>query len=382
MVNVRDKVMMIDMSRMQDVEIDEKTQTLWTNPGVIGSHINMLLESYDLLIPTAHHPSPGIGGFCMNGGFGWNSRLWGNGALHVLAIDVVTADGELIRADANNNSDYWWAARGGGAGFFGVITRMHIQAHPRPKYWKGSVYSFDDAAAVYDELMTWACNVVPKIPPYLEFVMTTTANDRKTGAPCPTRISMAALAITDDEALADAALDILRTCPVIDKANFKVEKAPTTLEERYQNGFKADPAGYRFAADNLYTDSPTEVIVPKMRKVFLDLPTPHTHTFWFAWGPTKPFPTDMALSMQGPIYIGTYTLWTDPAQDEEMEAWPPTRMREMADISLGGQMNDENMLRNPQRYYSPEAFEKLQRLQRKHDPKGRFEGFLGNPFPK
>lgn len=380
--HIRDNCLLIDMSRMQSVEVDEASKTLWTNPGVIGSVINAQLEPLGLLIPTAHHPSPGIGGFCMNGGFGWNSRLWGNGARHVLAIDVVTADGDLIRADAKQNSDYWWAARGGGAGFFGVITRMQIQAHARPKIWKGSAYGWDDAEEVFDELMTWACNVVPKIPPYMEFVMSSTANSREAGEKVPTRISMAALVITDDEAEADKALDILKSCPVIGKAQFRVEKAPTTLEERYQSGFKADPAGYRFAADNFYTDAPVEKLVPRLRKVFLELPTPHTHTFWFAWGPTKPFPKDMALSMQGPIYVGTYTLWTNPEDDEAMEAWPPARMKELDDLSLGGQMNDENMLHHPQRYFSEEAYARLERLRIKHDPEGRFEGFLGKPMPQ
>lgn len=379
--HVRDGVLMIDMSRMQSVEIDPATSTLWTNPGVIGSVINAQLKLHNLIVPTAHHPSPGIGGFCMNGGFGWNSRLWGNGARHVLAIDVVTADGELLRCDAKQNSDYWWAARGGGAGFFGVITKMQLQARPLPKVWLATVYGWDDAAGVFDELMAWACDVVPQVAPNVEFVMSTTANHRQTGEPVPVRISAAALALADDEAEAKRILAFFDTCPVLDKAQFKLKEVPTTLEERYQSGFKADPAGMRFAADNAYVKAPTKDLVPRLRKVFLDLPTPHTHTFWFAWGPIKPYPTDMALSMQGDIYVGSYTLWTDPAQDEAMAAWPPDRFKELKDISIGGQMNDENMLANPQRYFSPEAWTKLERLRLKYDPGKRFEGFLGNPFP-
>ena len=379
--HIRDGVMMIDMSKMQEITIDAEAKTLWVNPGVIGSTINAQLKQYDLIIPTAHHPSPGIGGFSMNGGFGWNSRLWGNGARQVIAIDVVNADGELLRCDKDRNSDYWWAARGGGAGFFGVVTRMQIQAHPRPKVWKASVLSFDDARGVFDELMTWACNLVPQIPPNMEMVITTTSNSRDTGLPVPTRITAAALALTDDEDDADRALALFDSCPVKDKANFVVDKAPTTLEQRYESGFKADPAGYRFAADNFYTDTPTETLVPRLRTVFLEQPSPHTHTFWFAWGPIKPYATDMALSMQGPIYVATYTLWKDEAEDAAMEAWPPARIRELTDLSLGGQLNDENMLHNPQRYFTAEANAKLERLARKHDPDGRFEGFLGKPMP-
>lgn len=379
--HIRDNCLLIDLARMQEITIDEATSTLWVNPGVIGSVINARLADLNLIVPTAHHPSPGIGGFCMNGGFGWNSRLWGNGARHVLAIEVVTADGQKIYADDKTNSDYWWAARGGGSGFFGVVTRMKLQAHPRPKAWLATVYSWDDGAGVFDELMAWACNVVPQIPLTVETVMISTANSRETGEPCPPRITLASLSLANSEEDARANLAFMDTCPLRDKANFKVENAPTNLEERYQSGFKADPAGYRFAADNAYVKAPTDQLVPRLRKMFLELPTPHTHTFWFAWGPIKPFPTDMALSMQGDIYVATYTLWTDPAQDEAMEAWPPTVVKELADISIGGQMNDENMLAHPQWYFTPEAFKKLERLRGQHDPKGVFETFLGTPYP-
>lgn len=379
--HIRDNCLLVDLAKMQEITIDPETRTLWVNPGVIGSVINARLKPYDLIVPTAHHPSPGIGGFCMNGGFGWNSRLWGNGARHVLAIEVVNAEGERIYADDKQNSDFWWAARGGGAGFFGVVTRMKLQARPMPKVWLATVYGWDDAAAVFDDLMTWACKAVPQVAPNVEMVMTSTANHRETGEPVPTRISLAALALADTEEEALAVLKFIDSCPVIDKANFKVERQPTNLEERYQGGFRADPAGFRFAADNMYTQAPVETLVPRLRKVFLELPTPHTHTFWFAWGPTKPFPTDMALSMQGDIYVATYTLWTDPAQDKDMEAWPPDRLKELSDLSLGGQMNDENMLAHPQRYYSPEAHAKLEQLRTKHDHQGVFESFLGNPMP-
>lgn len=379
--HIRDNCMLIDLAHMQEITIDAATSTLWVNPGVIGSVINARLKDYDLIVPTAHHPSPGIGGFCMNGGFGWNSRLWGNGARHVLAIEVVTAEGQKIYADAEQNSDYWWAARGGGSGFFGVVTRMKLQARPLPKAWLATVYSWDDAASVFDDVMAWACDIVPHIPLTVETVMTTTANHRLTGEPVPTRLSIAALSLGDSEAEAANALSFLDGCPHREAASFKVERAPTTLEDRYQSGFKADPAGYRFAADNAYVKAPTQDLVKRLRKVFLELPTPHTHTFWFAWGPIRPFPTDMALSMQGDIYVGTYTLWTDPAQDEAMEAWPPARIKELSDISIGGQMNDENMLAHPQWYFTPEAFKKLETLRAKHDPQGVFETFLGSPHP-
>jgi len=56
-------------------------------------------------------------------------NLPGSGA----SIDVVTADGELVRADEQSNSDLFWAARGAGPGFCGAITRFHLRTRPVPK---------------------------------------------------------------------------------------------------------------------------------------------------------------------------------------------------------------------------------------------------------
>ena len=375
--HIRDDVVMIDMSRMQDLQIDPEAGTLWTHPGVVGSRINLELAPHGLMIPTAHHPSPGIGGFCMNGGFGWNSREWGNGAHHVIAIDVVTAGGDLIRADAEQNADFWWAARGGGAGFFGVVTRMQIKCRPVPAFMKVSAYGFGESA--YEPLIHWARENVTRVPLNMELVITSTSHDRETGKRIAPRFTFAALAMGGDEAQIDAALDIMRTMPAIEEATFAVEKKPTDLKERYLSGYAADPAGFRYAADNLYTEASADVLVERLRPMFLEQPSPRTHTFWLTWGPTRPLPDDAAFSVQGDVYVATYTLWEDPARDAELEAWPSQQVRALADLSVGGQMNDENMLGNRQNYLTVQAYERMERLRARHDPDRLFASWLGKP---
>ena len=375
--HIRDDCVLIDLSRMQSVEIDEETQTVWTNPGVIGSVLNKQLEPYEFIVPTAHHPSPGIGGFCMQGGFGWNSRLWGNGCHHVLAAEVVNADGELIYCDDKENSDFWWAVRGSGPGFFGVVTKLKLQCRPRPKVWRTSVLSFANAEEVFDELMTWAFGIAKDIPLNVETVVISTAHDPQTHERVPPRIVIAALALTDTEEEAIRNLSFFNDCPVRDKATFKLDAAPTDLEARYQSGYTADPAGFRFACDNFYTESPPEEVVPRLRKMFLELPTPNTHSFYQPWGTNKTFRDDAAFSMIGTHYLATYTLWTDPEMDEEMAAWPPDVVEELSDLASGAQMNDENMMAHSANYMSPEAYAKLEELRAKHDPDGVFETFMG-----
>lgn len=371
--HLRNGAMLIDLSRMQEVVIDAASRTLWTNPGVLGSRINAELDPHGLIIPTAHHTTVGIGGFVMCGGFGWNSRLWGNGSAQIKAIDVVTADGELIRADETQNSDYLWAARGAGSGFFGCVTRIQLTAHPLPKVMKVSAYLYRDD--VLEELFTWARGIVAQVPRNLELVITSTAHDEH-GNWAPVRLTVAALALTDTEEEADAALALLETCPVLDKAYKRFVRIPTDLGKRYASGYDADPAGHRYACDNFYTNASAEELVPKLRKLFTELPSPRSHVFWLNWGPTRPFPDTMALSVQGDIYIGAYSIWDDPKDDERMERWPVEQMRPFEALSIGGQMNDENIALHPQRYLSDVANNKLEALRERHDPHGVFLSFL------
>ena len=375
--HVRDGAMLLDLSKMQDIQVDAATRSVWTNPGVYGSALNFELAKYGLITPTAHHIDVGIGGFVLCGGFGWNSRLWGNGSEQILGLEVVTADGELIHADAEHNPDFYWAARGAGAGFFGVVTRLRLAAHPTPAFWRISAYSYP--VETLEEVFTWARGITDQVPLNVELVITTSAHD-ETGAWAPVRITVAALALTDTEEEATRGLALLDTCPVVDKAIKRRDNAPTDLVERYISGMRADPPGLRFACDNIYTNASAEELVPKLRPLFTDLPSPRSHVFWFNWGPLRKWP-DMPLSVQGEIYIGAYSVWEDPADDLEMSKWSVDQFRPFEALSVGGQMNDENMQAHPQKYLSDAASARLEALRAKHDPNRMFVSYLTSVDP-
>lgn len=76
----------------------------------------------------------------------------------MVAIDVVTADGQLVRADANTNEDLFWAARGGGPAFPGVVTRFYLQTQPAPKVMRSSVYVYP--LEQYKTALKWALKVL------------------------------------------------------------------------------------------------------------------------------------------------------------------------------------------------------------------------------
>jgi hypothetical protein len=120
----------------------------------------------------------------------------------------------------------------------------------------------------------------------------------------------------------------------------------------------------------MFTNAPASELVPKLRDMFTQLPSPRSHLFWFNWGP------DMTLSIQGDIYLGAYSVSENPGDDARMESWPVEQIRKLETMSVGGQMNDENMRAHPQRYLSEAASARLGPLRSKHDPDQMFVSYL------
>ena len=132
--HIREGGLLIDMSRVRSIEINAVKQTATIGPGCHSGDLNAALAKQGLFFPVAHAYTVGMGGFLLQGGFGWNSRMMGLGCENLLGIDVVLADGTLVHASANENADIFWAARGAGPGFFGVVVRYHLKLHARPKF--------------------------------------------------------------------------------------------------------------------------------------------------------------------------------------------------------------------------------------------------------
>jgi FAD/FMN-containing dehydrogenase len=82
-----------------------------------------------MAFPSGHCPQVKLSGYLLGGGMSWNQGAWGHGCESVEAIEMVTAERQLITASKDENQDYFWAARGAGPDFFGVVTRFHLKLH-------------------------------------------------------------------------------------------------------------------------------------------------------------------------------------------------------------------------------------------------------------
>jgi hypothetical protein len=166
----------------------------------------------------------------------------------------------------------------------------------------------------------------------------------------------------------DAALDLLENAPVTKKALSRRVKVP------FRTGGGIIP-GSRQILDGVWTSAPADQIVAAGRDVFVNFPTPQSFMLWLHWGPVQKLP-DMAYSVQGDVYLSPNAVYHDAADDERCAAWSAEVMRKLKPISLGSQMNDENIPVNKGPYLSKEAAARLEAMRAKYDPQRRFASYL------
>jgi FAD/FMN-containing dehydrogenase len=116
----------LDLADMRALEIDVKGRTAWAETGLTAGEYTAAVGAHGLATGFGDTGSVGIGGITLGGGIGFLSRKYGMTIDSLLAAEVVTADGQLMYADANTNPDLFWAIRGGG-GNFGVASRFKFQ---------------------------------------------------------------------------------------------------------------------------------------------------------------------------------------------------------------------------------------------------------------
>jgi FAD/FMN-containing dehydrogenase len=120
---------MIDFSTQKEVEVDAAAGRVRVQPGATWADVDRATQPFGLVVPGGIVSATGVAGFTLGGGFGWVSRRHGFAADNLHAVEIVTADGEMRRASARDNSDLFWALRGGG-GNFGVVTAFEFEAQP------------------------------------------------------------------------------------------------------------------------------------------------------------------------------------------------------------------------------------------------------------
>jgi len=145
----------VDLQRLKSISVSQGRALV--GAGARLGNIYNGLAQHGLAIPAGTCPSVGIGGHALGGGFGLASRAWGLASDNVLAVQVVTADGKVIVADAKHHPDLYWACRGGGGGNFGLVTHFTFRTHAvaQGSYFVAT-WPWAQAAEVIAAFLAWA----------------------------------------------------------------------------------------------------------------------------------------------------------------------------------------------------------------------------------
>jgi FAD/FMN-containing dehydrogenase len=168
-----DDGIVIDLSQMRSLDIDADSRTAWAETGLTAGEYATATGARGLGTGFGDAPSVGIGGITLGGGVGFLVRRHGLTIDDLLAAEIVTADGELVRVDAETDPDLFWALRGGG-GNFGVATRLQFRLHGLDGVVGGMlmlpasadvIASFVAAAEAAPEELSTVANVMRAAPP-------------------------------------------------------------------------------------------------------------------------------------------------------------------------------------------------------------------------
>ena len=172
-----DHSMLIDTSKMAGVSVNASAQTAWVGAGTKWGAVLEAAQAAGLAPLLGSSPDVGAIGYTLGGGMGWLVRKYGLSSDSVNYFEVVTVNGEPVRASAAENADLFWGLRGGG-GNFGVVTGMEIRLYPVTSVYGGNLfYPASSAKEVYAHYREWIANapdeltssiVIMNFPPFPE----------------------------------------------------------------------------------------------------------------------------------------------------------------------------------------------------------------------
>jgi hypothetical protein len=161
---------LIKTTEMRGTEVDPGTHSARVEAGVRGSELGAAAGEHGLCFLPGSSPTVGLTGYTLGGGLGWLGRRHGFACNRVRAIEVVTADGEQRKVDAENDAELFWALRGGGGGY-AIVTALHLDLLEIAEVYAGVViYPAEVGADAFSAYRDWAADAPDEITASARFL--------------------------------------------------------------------------------------------------------------------------------------------------------------------------------------------------------------------
>jgi FAD/FMN-containing dehydrogenase len=303
--------------------------------------------------------------------------------MSVRGIELVTASGELVLADATNNRELFWAARGAGPGFFGVVTRYDLALYRLPRAIFTRAVIFDTAAI--DDAGDWLDEVAAAAPPQVEIIYALGANGMPaSGGASANSLLIAAVAFAHSESQARTWLAPLDSHPSRAKVLAKPPAEAASFASLQVMSDADFPEGCRLAGDHCWSNASPRQILSAVRDVAIAAPSSRSFVFLSPnaiRADLNKTAADAAFSMMGSINFGAYGFWNEPRQDRENVAWVHSALRSLEPLTVGHYVGEADLSVSSQRAsrcFSPTAWRKLAALKQTYDPTDVFFSYLSS----
>jgi FAD/FMN-containing dehydrogenase len=363
--SVCDGGLMIDLSRMRGVRVDAARETVRAEGGVTWGDFDHETQAFGLATTGGVVRPTGIAGLTLGGGHGFLMRKHGLACDNLLSVDLVTAEGHLLTASADEHADLFWGLRGGG-GNFGIATSFEYQLHHLGPILGGMlIYPLARAKEIfriYRDVTSAAPDEVNLI-----FALATLPD----GTQAAGVLGCYAGSVADGERV----LGPLRASGPLLADQFG--PIPYTALQSIPENF--NPPGMRNYWKSDYLTQLSDDAIDLLVEEYPSVPAPYTHVIIEQMGGavSRIREDDTAVSHRDARYnVAIIGMWAESAEDERTIGWVRRLWESLRPFTSGGvyvnyQMADEgeDRLRGA---YGPEKYERLVALKDKYDPTNLF----------
>jgi FAD/FMN-containing dehydrogenase len=312
--------LLIDLSLMKEIVVEPASRIARVGPGATWAEFNDAAAAHGLATTGGTISTTGVAGLTLGGGFGWLMGSHGLAADNLHAVELVTADGSVLRVDAENQPDLFWAIRGGG-GNFGVVARFEFRLHPVRDVFAGLVvHPFEAASSVLRFCREFAAG----LPDELGLMPLLVHAPDGSGAP------VVAVGVchggTPERAQADLQPLLTFGSPLLSQVGPIPYPAVNTMLDA---GF---PPGRRYYWKSSFMPALSDEAIEVLVRRFADCPSPMTGVAieHFHGAVTRVPVTASAVPHRDPSFnVLIASGWDDPAADQANIAWTRALYQEL-----------------------------------------------------